>query len=640
MKLASFDIFDTILIRRCGCPEMIFYLLAQHLYPTDKARRDDFLVWRKQAEGEAQNRIGNNKEVTIEDIYTSPRLIAFSSEYSTKELKQAEMEIESGQLISNHRVKALVKQKREEGYVICFISDMYLPSSFLMQILHREGCLVGNEHVYVSCEKGARKSNGGLYDFVKSILNPDKWEHYGDNPISDVKIPRNKGIKATIVKSAFTEVEYRTIQASNNSESPEAMLLLAGMQRCARLNNGGSDVTEIAADFVAPAYIPYVRFILDEAVKRGLKRLYFLSRDSYILLEIAKEMQSDYPELEFRYLFVSRKALMLPYLYLQTTAEQFLSVQDHGTLIHHSVNSVLSLLHTNIEELKKLDIQFDYKNIRTQEEEEDFLQKLFSDNSPFLTLLTEQAAKEYVLLHDYFIQEGVCDAIKCGMVDVGWLGTTRRMINRLQRSFDANNVDFFYYGIRRDVMSVFDGNYISYFSPWQLSTKLTTLVENYFSASPYPSTVGYVRLKEGKIRAVFVEDLQKHETELTKTNKTIACEITREIMNSNIDVSSVMRQWMSIAINAILTLSVRLPLGAFLKAGDFDSLTFVRRLTISELFRLCCLGDHITAFDRASLKLTVGHRLFAVFLRMNIFSEKIRRQLYLRIKSCSADDET
>ena len=37
MKLASFDIFDTTLIRKCGKPENIFYLLAHKLYPNDKA---------------------------------------------------------------------------------------------------------------------------------------------------------------------------------------------------------------------------------------------------------------------------------------------------------------------------------------------------------------------------------------------------------------------------------------------------------------------------------------------------------------------------------------------------------------------------------------------------------------------------
>ena len=40
MKLASFDIFDTTLIRKCGKPGNIFYILAHKLYPSDKAKRE------------------------------------------------------------------------------------------------------------------------------------------------------------------------------------------------------------------------------------------------------------------------------------------------------------------------------------------------------------------------------------------------------------------------------------------------------------------------------------------------------------------------------------------------------------------------------------------------------------------------
>ena len=55
MKLASFDIFDTTLIRKCGKPGNIFYILAHNLYPNDKAKREDFLLWRKGAESEARS---------------------------------------------------------------------------------------------------------------------------------------------------------------------------------------------------------------------------------------------------------------------------------------------------------------------------------------------------------------------------------------------------------------------------------------------------------------------------------------------------------------------------------------------------------------------------------------------------------
>ncbi|MBR5824614.1 MAG: hypothetical protein IKY67_10795 [Paludibacteraceae bacterium] len=51
MKLASFDIFDTALIRRCGKPENIFYLMAERLYPGDEGKQREFVEWRKKQPG-------------------------------------------------------------------------------------------------------------------------------------------------------------------------------------------------------------------------------------------------------------------------------------------------------------------------------------------------------------------------------------------------------------------------------------------------------------------------------------------------------------------------------------------------------------------------------------------------------------
>ena len=88
MKLASFDIFDTTLIRKCGKPENVFYILAHKLYPSDRAKREDFLLWRKKAESEAR-RQAPGKDVTIDDIYRREKLKGFD-EYSKKELIEAE----------------------------------------------------------------------------------------------------------------------------------------------------------------------------------------------------------------------------------------------------------------------------------------------------------------------------------------------------------------------------------------------------------------------------------------------------------------------------------------------------------------------------------------------------------------------
>lgn len=53
MKLVSFDIFDTTLVRKCGAPENIFYLLANRIFgSSDKcaAYRNSFFLWRRKAE--------------------------------------------------------------------------------------------------------------------------------------------------------------------------------------------------------------------------------------------------------------------------------------------------------------------------------------------------------------------------------------------------------------------------------------------------------------------------------------------------------------------------------------------------------------------------------------------------------------
>lgn len=52
MKLATFDIFDTTLIRLCGTPDLVFELLGRRLYPDNKDKQEVFINWRMNARGE------------------------------------------------------------------------------------------------------------------------------------------------------------------------------------------------------------------------------------------------------------------------------------------------------------------------------------------------------------------------------------------------------------------------------------------------------------------------------------------------------------------------------------------------------------------------------------------------------------
>ncbi len=618
MKLASFDIFDTTLIRKCGKPENIFFLVAQKLFPNDKALREEFLLWRQSAETKARQRIGG-KEPSLDDIYAN------------KPGKEIEMQIEADNLIANPEVKSLIETKRQEGYTICFISDMYLSSNFLSDILRRENCLLADEKVFVSCEANARKSSGKLYDAVRKALPKiSQWTHYGDYALSDVKIPRKKGIKATKVNTPFTDTEQLILNRSKSLESEYEMSILAGLQRAARLSHQNSDYAEIAADFVSPAYIPYVSFLLADARARGLQRLYFLSRDSHILMKLAEVQKENYPDIEFRYLFISRKSLLLPFL-KNANVESYLSTMDHHTIMRRKVDDLLEPLNTSREELASIyGISFDYSKIHGNKEEKDFLEKLFGGNSSFLPELKKRITSQRSLLLDYFRQSGLMDGKKCGMVDVGWLGTSRLMINEILQSEGFSPTEFYYFGIRKDTYPSTFGRYTSYFRPSQLSTELTTLVENYFSASPYPSTLGYVK-NEDHVVPLFASEKGYQDTTITSANREISQWIWREMKSIGLNFEPAFWDWAKISLDAITSLSVKINLQAFARCAEFDGIPFVKKLSFAELFSIIILGDHVTAFDKASVQWTCGRTLYPTLWQLHSLSGRIRRKLYLKV---------
>ena len=359
--------------------------------------------------------------------------------------------------------------------------------------------------------------------------------------------------------------------------------------------------------------------------------------------------------IELRYLFVSRKALLLPYLN-NATADKFLAIQDKRTIRGKNIKELTQSLGTTIDELKEsFDIRFDFDRITTKEQEATFLNAIFSNASKYLPTLNERAKEKRTLLNGYFTQERVFTNATTAMVDVGWLGTTRLMINCILKEEGYPETTFFYYGVRSDVMHCKYGNYYTYYSPQQLSTEGTTLIENYFSASPYPSTIGY-KQNVNSITPVFKGDCEYKENEIVKSNVDVAtwmcneiahicpqncssskgsCHIVTEGLINRGGVITPLEKhfwsWGKQAVEQMLKLDKSIDIGPLQKASEFDGTSFVRKLTIKELFSIVCLGGRATAFDRGSLRITYGRTLFPLLDKIAHFTGNIRRRLYLRL---------
>lgn len=85
----------------------------------------------------------------------------------------------------------LCRAAQAAGKRIVAVSDMYLPSSFLLEVLHEKG-FAAVEAVYVSAEHKARKSDSGaLFDIMlrKEQVDAANVLHMGDHTRSDAGCP-------------------------------------------------------------------------------------------------------------------------------------------------------------------------------------------------------------------------------------------------------------------------------------------------------------------------------------------------------------------------------------------------------------------------------------------------------------------
>ena len=175
-SIISFDIFDTLIMRKILYPKDIFDIVERKL---DNEDRISFATLRMRAESELNNEGANP---TIYEIYDRLQKICGISDWKKEELLNLEINTEMEFLVPRQRMLELfdsIKMNKK----IYLISDMYLTKDILIKVLKKCG-YEGYEDIYVSCEKRRSKTEG-LFDIFISDLKEVKYSlHIGDNEIS------------------------------------------------------------------------------------------------------------------------------------------------------------------------------------------------------------------------------------------------------------------------------------------------------------------------------------------------------------------------------------------------------------------------------------------------------------------------
>ena len=295
--IISFDIFDTLIFRPFSEPTDLFYFLAQELSILD------FKRIRVEQEHMARMDCYKNHghyEVTLQDIWNRiEKEVGISAEKGIG----LEQNLEETFCYANPFMLEVFYALQKQGKKIIAVSDMYLSAEFLCQLLERNG-YTGLWKLYVSCEYGTNKGNGGLYERVKEDLgNMDSIVHVGDNEVGDVAMAKKHG---------FHTFYYSNVNKMALSLRPYDMSPVIGGAYRGIVDNHlyqglHSYSMEYEYGFIYGGLfvLGYCHFIHEYSLNHGISKKLFLSRDGDILKQVYDRL---YPGEDTSYVYWSRAA--------------------------------------------------------------------------------------------------------------------------------------------------------------------------------------------------------------------------------------------------------------------------------------------------------------------------------------------
>lgn len=273
----SFDIFDTLLLRPYLRPADLFIHLERLHHLPGWAQR------RKQAEQQARRELAPAQDITYDEIYT--RLSGPDAA-----LKQAELSLERQTLQPNKQITELFAYAKKQGKQIILVSDMYLPSDFLENVLKEKG-IVGFSKLYISNQFRKTKASGDLYRHVQQELgiNPQNILHIGDNLQADTKRARQAGwdsLPYTALFKQYLQTHPRQHKLWKQNPCYDFSVLLALMALHQMHNETTAYFPQLGYEIGGPAAYGFMRWLYQKAQENHTSHLLFTARDGYTLLRV------------------------------------------------------------------------------------------------------------------------------------------------------------------------------------------------------------------------------------------------------------------------------------------------------------------------------------------------------------------
>lgn len=443
-EIVSFDIFDTLVKRNLNNPKDIFYLVANKLF-NDENEKQLFIKRRCNAESKAR-KFFNVEEVNLKQIVE-----CLGEEYKNirQEIIEAEQELEYEYCYANPMIKSVYDWCLNNNKKIIIVSDMYLNEDIIKRILQKCGYRI-NHNIYISSKIGLTKSTGNIYSYIIKDLqvSPKKIIHIGDSLKGDyINAKKNKIQSIRIATNPIRTKFIKTSFYKKNDIWYEIKNILSG-----HLIGNESLYYLFGLEVLSPLLIGFSLWLHNEIIKKRTEKVYFLARDGFLLQKAFLEIFQE-NNLKYEYLYVSRKALRRPVLYIIKNYSEFINyIPSNKFFSKNNFYKLFNLTENEFSYWSEAGFDKDeiiYTNNLLKNKKMKLFFKLIK-NSP----LTKKSYDDYKMyLKRKLFFGNVC------IIDIGWAGTIQKSLEKICHEASING---YYVGLTKVAEQTIDGlGYIS-----------------------------------------------------------------------------------------------------------------------------------------------------------------------------------
>ncbi len=451
----SFDIFDTLFIRRVHDPDMLKVPVARYIavraeqqglnwsWQRVQKLRDTF-----EAEQRAQTGLRFDDQEACYPVYMRQVMAAIFGDSQADSLlddvTEYELSVENSMLVPRQELVDWLRRLYGQGKKILLISDIYLPAAHLRKLVEHGEFAECVSDIISSADSFLAKASGKGFALVQErhALDVKTWLHVGDNPVSDGYRPGQAGIQALVLKDGLEKMRKGLVRRywwyGQGRPFFRGRTVLQVMQPLEEENQPRSPLYIEGYNFLAPVIGAFIQRLAEKTLQDKIPHIYFLSREGWMFQKFwERAIPHIYPTTKLptvSYLYVSRMALAGACCAYQGLTKENAGIAflpagnrdfrdicrifklDGEKIVSHLVRYHLAL-NTSLSPLYPETTMEDAVCFQELLDDEAFQDEVRLQTRPYNDALINYLEQEH-----FFAQTDVA------IVDIGWLGTIQRFL--------------------------------------------------------------------------------------------------------------------------------------------------------------------------------------------------------------------